>query len=109
MRIISKMKISEILLSPILSEKTNLLSSQNKYVFKVNIKSNKMQIKSAIENRFDVKIDKVSTMIFKGKKKNTTIRSGGNIIRTIGNRSNWKKAIVTLSEGHKIELVEGNF
>jgi len=100
---------TEILLSPILSEKTNLLSTQNKYVFKVNIKSNKLQIKSAIEKRFNVKIEKVSTMIFKGKTKNFTIRSGGNVIRTSGNRKDWKKAIVTLFEGQKIDLVEGDF
>ena len=68
-----------------------------------------MQIKSAIENRFNVEIKKIATMLFKGKRKNTTIRSSGNVIRTSGNRSNWKKAIVTLSEGSKIELVDGDF
>ena len=101
--------ISDIILSPILSEKSNMLMTQNKYVFKVNIDSNKMQIKKAIEDRFEVVIDKVSTMNFKGKRKNSTIRSGGHVIRTTGNRRNWKKAIVTLSEGHKIDFVEGDF
>ena len=100
---------TEILLSPILSEKTNLLSTQNKYVFKVNIKSNKLQIKSAIEKRFNVKILKVSTMNFNGKRKNTTIRSGGHVLRSSGKRASWKKAIVTLKEGSKIDLVEGDF
>ena len=103
------LNISEIILSPILSEKSNALASQNKYVFKVNVNSNKMQIKTAIENRFGVVINKVSTMNFKGKKKNTTIKSGGHVIRTSGNRKGWKKAIVTLAEGHKIDLVEGDF
>ena len=103
------MNYTDILLSPILSEKTNLLSAQNKYVFKVNIKSNKIQIKSAIEARFDVAVAKVSTMVFKGKNKNFTIRSSGNVIRTNGNRKDWKKAIVTLADGHKIDLVEGDF
>ena len=103
------MKNTDILLSPILSEKTNLLASQNKYVFKVNVKSNKMQIKSAIEDRFKVTVDKVSTMVFKGKNKNFTIRSSGNVIRTNGNRSKWKKAIITLPDGQKIDLVEGDF
>ena len=101
--------ISDIILSPILSEKSNMLMTQNKYVFKVSVDSNKMQIKKAIENRFEVVIDKVSTMNFKGKRKNSTIRSGGHVIRTTGNRRNWKKAIVTLSEGHKIDFVEGDF
>ena len=102
--------ISNIILSPMLTEKSNSLTEQfNKYVFKVNIDSNKMQIKKAIEDRFEVVIDKVSTMNFKGKRKNSTIRSGGHVIRTTGNRRNWKKAIVTLSEGHKIDFVEGDF
>ena len=48
-------------------------------------------------------------MNFKGKKKNSTIKSGGNVIKTTGNRKNWKKAIVTLAEGHKIDFVEGDF
>ena len=103
------MNISETIICPILSEKSNLLSSLNKYVFKVNVKSNKLQIKSAIESRFNVTVDKVSTMVYKGKNKNFTIRSSGNVIRTNGNRSNWKKAIITLSDGQKIDLVEGDF
>ena len=103
------MNISETIICPILSEKSNLLSSLNKYVFKVNINSNKMQIKSAIESRFKVEVNKVSTMNFKGKKKNQTIRSSGNVIRTNGTRRNWKKAIITLKVGHKIDLVEGDF
>ena len=101
--------ISDIILNPILSEKSNMLMSQNKYVFRVSLNSNKLQIKKAIEERFEVAIDKVSTMNFKGKKKNSTIRSGGNVIRTSWNRRNWKKAIVTLSKGHKIDFVEGDF
>ena len=48
-------------------------------------------------------------MNFKGKKKQTTIRSSGNILRTSGHRKNWKKAVVTLMEGNKIDFVEGEF
>ena len=48
-------------------------------------------------------------MNFKGKMKSVTIRSDGHVLRTSGNRSKWKKAIVTLVEGHKINLVEGEF
>ena len=103
------MNISNIILSPILSEKSNILISQRKYVFKVSTSSNKMEIKRAIEERFEVVIEKVSTMNFKGKKKNSTIKSGGNVLRTTGNRRSWKKAIVTLAEGHKIDFVEGDF
>jgi len=100
---------TDIIISPILSEKSNMLTAQNKYVFKVNVNSNKLQIKSAIESRFGVKVNNVRTMNFKGKKKQTTIRSSGNILRTSGHRKNWKKAVVTLMEGNKIDFVEGEF
>ena len=99
-----------IILAPILSEKSHGLSEQfNKYVFKVHRNANKLEIKKSIEQRFNVKILKVSTMNFKGKKKNMTIKSDGHILRTSGNRSNWKKAIVTLDKDSKINLVEGEF
>ena len=101
---------NNIILSPILSEKSHGLSEQfNKYVFKVDKGANKLEIKKSIENRFNVKIVKVSTMNFKGKQKNMTIRSDGNVLRTTGNRSNWKKAIVTLDKDSKINFVEGEF
>ena len=68
-----------------------------------------MRIKSAIEKRFDVKITKVSIVSMKGKKKNTTVRSGGHVLRTTGHRESWKKAIVTLHPDNKLNLVEGEF
>ena len=99
-----------IILNPILSEKSNSLSEQfNQYVFNVAIQSNKLEIKEFIEKRFKVKIVKVSTMNCKGKNKNITIKSDGHILRTSGRRSSWKKAIVTLEKGYKINLVEGEF
>ena len=101
--------LTHIIISPLLSEKSNMLVSQDKYVFKVSVKSNKMQIKEAIEKRFGVKVSSVRTMNYKGKRKNTTMRSSGNVIRTSGHRSNWKKAVVSLIEGHKIDFVEGDF
>ena len=100
---------SNIIICPILSEKSNMLVSQNKYVFRVNVKSNKLQIKEAVEKRFGVKVINVATMNFKGKRKNLTIRSSGNVIRTSGKRSSWKKAIVSLNQGDKIDFVEGDF
>ena len=101
---------NNIILAPILSEKSHGLSEQfNKYVFKVHRKANKLEIKKSIEQRFNVKIVKVSTMNFNGKKKNMTIKSDGNVLRTTGNRSNWKKAVITLDKDSKINLVEGEF
>ena len=99
---------SSIILRPILSEKGTLLSEkQNKYVFQVEKKSNKLEIKQAIENKFKVKIQKVATLNMKGKRKNMTIRSNGNVLRTSGNRANRKKAIVTLQDGYSIDILGG--
>ena len=100
--------ISNIILSPMLTEKSNSLTEQfNKYVFKVSLDANKLQIKKAVEQRFDVKVTKVSTVLIKGKSKNTTVKSGGHVIRTTGYREAWKKAIITLNKDDSINLVEG--
>ena len=95
---------SEIIIRPLLTEKNNLLSeTQNKYTFQVFKNANKIEIKKSIEERFDVKVKKVSTMNYYGKNKNTSVRSNGRVIRTIGNRSSWKKAVVTLKEGFSMD------
>ena len=100
----------EIILNPILTEKSSMImEGLNKYVFKVNVKANKIQIKEEIEKRFKITVLNVRTMNFKGKSKNTTIRSGGHVLRSSGKRESWKKAIVTLKEGDKINLVDGDF
>ena len=101
---------SEIIIRPLLTEKNNLLSeTQNKYIFQVTKNANKIEIKRSIEKRFDVKVKKVSTMNYNGKNKSTSVRSNGRVIRTNGNRSDWKKAIITLFEDSKIDLVGGDF
>ena len=100
---------SSILLRPILSEKSTLLGeTQNKYVFQVVRQSNKLEIKKVIEDKFKVKIKKVATLNIKGKHKNMTIRSNGHILRTDGNRTRWKKAIVTLQDGYSIDILGGD-
>ena len=99
---------SSIILRPILSEKGTLLGeTQNKYVFQVEKVANKLEIKKAIEDKFKVKIKKVATLNMKGKLKNVTIRSNGNILRTSGNRASWKKAIITLQDGFSIDILGG--
>ena len=96
-------------MQPILSEKGTALSeTQNKYIFQVEKQSNKLEIKQAIENKFKVKIKKVATLNVKGKKKNMTIRSNGNVLRTNGNRASWKKTIVTLQDGYSIDILGGD-
>ena len=99
---------TSIILRPILSEKGTLLSeTQNKFIFQVEKHSNKLEIKKAVEEKFKVKIKKVATLNIKGKNKNMTIRSNGHILRTSGNRSSWKKAIITLEKGFSIDMLTG--
>ena len=99
---------SSIIIKPILSEKgTMLAETLNQHVFQVEKQCNKLEIKEAIEEKFKVKVKKVATMNFKGKNKNVTIKSNGHILRTRGNQSSWKKAIVTLEEGSSIDMLGG--
>jgi large subunit ribosomal protein L23 len=89
----------EIIRMPLVSEKnTNLRADQNKYVFRVDRKANKLQIKRAVEELFKVKVDNVTTMMMYGKPK----RMG----RFEGRRPDWKKAVVKLKKGEIIELFE---
>lgn len=98
-------KNRHILFRPILTEKMNQLEdSQNMYAFQVDPHANKIEIKRAVEEKFDVKVKKVRTMNFLGKSKQMTVRSGGRVIKTSGKRSSWKKAVVTLDEGFSIDL-----
>ena len=82
-----------------LTEKASLLSEKlNKYVFRVNPRANKIQIKSAIEKLFNKKVVAVNTCNYAGKKKRERRAD-------FGRKAHWKKAIVTLKEGDKIDLV----
>ena len=85
-----------------------LSETQRKYVFQVEKVANKLEIKKAVEEKFNVKVDKVATLNFKGKRKNTTVRSNGRVLRTSGFRSSWKKAIITLTEGFTIDLLNAD-
>jgi len=89
----------DIIIKPVVTEKSMNLLADNKYTFIVDKRSNKTEIKNAIENIFKVKVDKVSTLVVKGKPK----RMGKHEGRT----SDRKKAIISLKPGHKIKLFEG--
>ena len=88
-----------VLLRPIITEKTTVLTGADKYVFEVDLRANKNQIKEAIQVDFNVRVVDVNTMVMKGKPK----RFG----RKVTNRPDWKKAIVTLREGDRIDFFEG--
>lgn len=101
-------KIRTIIIRPILTEKvTNMGEHLNKYAFEVAKDANKLQIKAAIEKKFDVKVTEVSTLNVKGKQKDMTVRSGGRVIKTRGHRRNWKKAIITLHKDDSIDFYQG--
>ena len=93
----------EVLIRPILTEKMlKLQESHRKYGFVVNIEANKIEIKNAVEKKFDVSVDSVATIKVKGKTKQSNTRRG----LTRGKRSDWKKAIVTLRDGDAIDFFE---
>lgn len=86
----------DIIKRPLVTEKSVDNAGLHKYTFEVDPRANKIEIRKAVEDIFKVKVRKVNTMNFKGKK-----RAFG---RYVGKISDWKKAIVTLREGEKIEL-----
>ena len=103
------MSYQKIIVRPLFTEKMSRLEEEErKYAFKVEKGVNKIEIKRAIEGKFDVEVEKVATMNRAGKEKNMTVRSGGKTIRTQGFRSSWKKAVVTLKEGDVIDLLRGD-
>lgn len=102
------MDYRKILIRPLFTEKMSFLEeTERKYAFQVEPSANKIQIKKAVEEKFDVKVEKVATMNRKGKAKQMSVRSGGRAIRTSGFQSSWKRAVVTLKEGYDIDLLKG--
>ena len=89
----------DVIVAPVVTEKATLASEHNKVLFKVAAKATKPQIKEAVEKLFDVKVKSVNTLVRKGKFK----RSRG----FAGFQSDVKKAIVTLAEGHRIDVTTG--
>ena len=89
----------DVIVSPVITEKATALSEHNKVVFKVRPDATKPQIKEAVEKLFDVKVKSVNTLVTKGKVK--MFRG------TRGQRSDVKKAVVTLAEGQTIDVTTG--
>ena len=91
-----------ILIKPLLTEKLTNLAAEGKYGFIVGGEYNKIEIAKAVEKKFSVKVDNVRTINYDGKLK-TQFRKGG---RYTGKTASFKKAIVTLKKGEKIDLFE---
>jgi len=96
---------SKVLIRPVVTEKmTALQESENKYAFEVPVNINKIDIKKAVEEKFNVKVSKVAISNRKGKAKQMTVKSNGRSIRTEGFAKSKKRAIVTLIDGYNIDL-----
>ena len=90
----------QIIIRPVISEKSyNLIETDGQYTFQVDRRANKNQIKRAVESAFDVSVAKVNTVNVKSKPKRQGL--------TRGRTATWKKAVVKLVEGERIELFEG--
>jgi len=93
------MDATQVIIRPIVSEKTYVLATAGKYTFRVHADAHKTQVRQAVEELFDVKVVDVATISVKGKPK----RRG----YTAGTRRSWKKAIVQLREGDTIPIFQG--
>jgi len=93
------MQLYEVLRRPLVTEKSTILQSQGKYAFEVNNKANKYEIKDAVEKAFKVTVTGVNIIKVQGE----THRVGKNKVF----RQPWKKAVVTLKSGDKIQIFEG--
>lgn len=89
----------DVIVAPVITEKATMASEYNQVVFKVARTATKPQIKEAVEKLFDVKVKSVNTLVRQGKVKAFKGR--------IGQQSDVKRAIVTLEEGHRIDVTTG--
>ena len=96
---VSRARMYEVIRSPLITEKTTNGSEHSQVTFKVSADATKPEIKQAVEGLFKVKVKAVNTVNVKGKK---TVFRGHR-----GERSDWKKAIVSLAEGSKIDVTTG--
>ena len=95
----TKRSAYDVIVAPVITEKATLASESNQVIFKVNPKATKTEIKAAIESLFKVKVKAVNTIVRKGKK-----RAFRGIVAVL---SDTKRAIVTLEDGHSIDVTTG--
>ena len=93
------MNPNDIIIRPVISEKSTLMMEDNKYVFKVATNANKHTVKMAIKEIFGVVPENVNIINVRGKNRRLRYR--------VGKKAAWKKAIVTLKAGDKIQILEG--
>ena len=95
------MQVLSVIRAPVVTEKSTLLQEQNKYVFEVSTRANKVQVKEAVERAFEVKVRSVNMM--RTKTQHRRIGISGRIVKVPG----VKKAVVTLRPGDTIQIFEG--
>ncbi len=96
---ISMERMYEVIRRPMITEKATLMSENNQVVFEVSMDASKPEIRTAIEALFKVKVNAINTLVQKGKVKKFRGR--------LGKRDDMKKAVVTLAEGHSIDVTTG--
>jgi large subunit ribosomal protein L23 len=101
---VAELRLEDIIRRPLITEKNTMLMEQGQYSFEVDPEANKIQIKAAVESTFNVRVKAVNTLNVKRKKRSRVAsRRGG---RIVGYEAAWKKAIVTLQPGERIDLFE---
>lgn len=96
--------VDEVIIKPLITEKNTDLMGIDQYTFEVSTVANKIQIREAIEKLFNVRVKAVNTMNVKGSRRSRAIRRGSGRIR--GQERSWKKAVVTLFPGQRIDVFE---
>ncbi|RYF23619.1 MAG: 50S ribosomal protein L23 [Flavobacteriales bacterium] len=95
------MRLQEVLVRPVITEKVNgQMEKENRYTFVVDKRSNKLEIKEAVENFYSVKVNEVNTIVVPAKNKSRFTKAG--FVK--GRKPSYKKAVVTLAEGETIDL-----
>ena len=94
------MEARDVILQPVVSEKSYALLDTNAYTFEIDRRANKIEVRQAVEELFGVKVLKVNTLNRKGKRKRNRRTA------TFGRRADTKRAVVTLAEGDRIDLFE---
>ena len=95
----NEVELYDVILAPVITEKATIASENNQVVFKVRMNATKPQIREAVERLFNVKVKAVNTLVREGKRK----RFRG----FAGKQNDMKKAVVTLEEGHSIDVTTG--
>ncbi len=97
--VVSRTRMTDIILAPVITEKSTLGAEHNQVAFRVPLKATKPEIKAAVEGLFGVKVKAVNTLRQRGKVKRFRGR--------LGKRADYKRAIVSLEEGHSIDMTTG--